>query len=81
MLKWSASESLRKSGFSLAFPKGKSFPGSGRVVLELSTDDQGRIDSLLAVEGADKYSAELENSIRRYASGQGCQRGNLVLEW
>lgn len=80
-LKWSASESLRKNGFNFALPKGKSFPGSGRIVLELSTDDQGRIDSLLAVEGADKYSADLENSIRRYASGQGRHRGNLVLEW
>ena len=80
-LRWSASESLRKNGFSLAIPKGKSFPGNGRVVLELSTDDQGFINSLLVVEGADKYSADLENSIRRYASGHGCQRGNLVLEW
>lgn len=80
-LKWSASESLRKNGFSLAIPKGKSFPGNGRIVLELSTDDQGRIESLLAIEGTDKYSADLENSIRRYASAQGRQRGNLVLEW
>ena len=80
-LKWSASESLRKNGFTLALPKEKHFPGSGRVVLEVSTDNQGRIDSLLAVEGADKYSADFENTIRRYASGQGRQRGTLVLEW
>lgn len=80
-LRWSASESLRQNGFALALPQEKHLLGSGRIVLEVSTDERGRIDGLLAIEGTEKYSADLENTIRRYASGQGRMRGNLVLEW
>lgn len=80
-LRWSASESLRRKGFTLALPKEKILSGSGRIVFEISMDEQGRIDGLLVVEGADRYSIDLENAIRRYASGQGRMRGTLVLEW